>query len=74
MDNLNKDTSRMKEVSKTEFYKAIGPLVSLQVSYVDNKWPYTSVFTTGFGSLRGKIVGYLPEGSALEQKRYYLPS
>lgn len=74
MDNLTRDTSHMREVTQDEFYKAIGPCVRLHTAFVDDKWPYASVFTTEYGSLRGKRIGYLPEDSALEKMRFFLPS
>lgn len=65
--------SAWREVSMDEFYRVIGPL-NVVPFFVNNKWPYTSVFVTPDRQARGKIVGYLPEGSALLSKKYYLPN
>jgi hypothetical protein len=60
------------ETSKDEFYSIIGPL---NVSPTPmGKWPYTSLYKTPGGEVRGKVVGYLPEGSALASKRYFVPT
>ncbi len=60
-----------REVTKEEFFTAInGQDVS---PYPTGKWPYLSLFKTRSGHVWGKIEGYLPEGSALEASRYWLP-
>jgi hypothetical protein len=59
------------EVSKDEFFQVIGPQnVHPQPVGV---WPYSSLFKTPLGEVRGKIVGYLPEDSGYPEDRYYLP-
>lgn len=65
--------SAWREVSKDEFYRVIGPQ-DVSPSIVSDKWPYTSDFVTPNRQVRGKCVGYLPEGSALASKKYYLPN
>jgi hypothetical protein len=59
------------EVTKDEFYRGIGQ----QNVHPDpqGKWPYTSLFMTPNREVRGKVVGFLPVGSALAQYRYFLP-
>ena len=65
-----KPMTQFREVSKDEFHAAIGGQnVHPQIV---GKWPYTSLFKTPYGEVWGKIVGYLPEGSALSKNRYYL--
>lgn len=61
-----------REVSKNEFFKVIGP--QNVTPYPEGNWPYTSHFKTPSGIVRGKIVNFLPEGSALTQSRYLLPA
>lgn len=65
--------SAWREVSKDEFYRVIGQQ-DVSASIVNSKWPYTMEFVTPDRKVRGKRVGYLPEGSALEAKKYYLPN
>ena len=65
--------SAWREVSMDEFYKTVGPL-NVNGNILPTPWPYTTHVLTPSGQVRGKIVGYLPEASALEAKRYYLPN
>lgn len=61
-----------KEVTKDEFWKAVG---SLNVHpYPEGKYPYTSYFKFPDGSVFGKKVGYFPGGieTAFPEARYYL--
>lgn len=60
-----------REVSKDDFYSAIGPQNVTPIPV--GPWPYTSLFKTPSGEVRGKAVGFIPEGSALSSTRYYLP-
>ncbi|WP_199153453.1 hypothetical protein [Chromobacterium sp. ASV23] len=65
-------TQQWKEVSKDEFFKAIGPR---DVSPTPvGRYPYTSLFKTRAGAVVGKIEGYFPEGSALPRHRHWLPA
>lgn len=60
------------ETSKDEFYRIIGPQnVSPDPQ---GRWPYTSVYKTPNGDVRGKVVGFIPDGTALASKRYYVPA
>ena len=59
------------EVTKAEYYERIGKL-DVYGRFVNSKYPYTTEHVTTIGRVQGKIVGYIPEGTALEQKRYYL--
>lgn len=61
----------MREVTKDEFFKAMGPLDVTPCP--QGNWPYTSLFKTRSGQVRGVIEKFLPEGSGLEQSRYLLP-
>ena len=63
--------SAWREVSEAEFYRVIGPQ-NVHPS-PQGKWPYTSLFQTPNREVRGKTVGYLPEGSGLEETQYLLP-
>lgn len=61
-----------REVTKDEFYKAIG---NQDVSPTPvGSWPYTSLFKTRAGQVVGKVEQYLPEGSGLTNSRYWLPA
>lgn len=62
----------MREVTKDQFYQSIGNQ-NVTPYPQQGPWPYTSLFKTPSGEVRGKVVGFVPEGAALEQKRYYLP-
>jgi len=62
----------LSEVTRDEFYREIGPQ-NVTASIVNDRWPYTSVFRTPSREIRGMIVGFLPEGSASEQKCFLLP-
>lgn len=62
----------MKEVTKDEFYRVIGP--QNVTPYPTGDWPYLSLFKTPSGEVRGKTEAFIPEGQALEQKRYWLPA
>lgn len=53
----------MKEVTKENFFKIIGPLDV--VVDVQGKYPYTTLFKSRRGTEVGKIVGSYPPG-----KRY----
>lgn len=61
-----------KEVTKDEFYKAIGNQ-DVHPTIINSRWPYTSHFKTRAGRIVGAIESYLPEGSGLEKSRYLLP-
>ena len=61
-----------KEVSQRDFFAGIGPQ-NVHPQPV-GPWPYTSLFKTPHGDVRGKIVDYLPEDSGVAESRYYLPS
>ena len=61
----------MKEVTGEEFYHVIGP--QNVTPYAEGPWPYTSLFKTPSGEVRGKIVKHIPEGEALPVNRYMLP-
>ena len=62
---------QMREVTMDEFYAVIGPQnVSPNPT---GPYPYTSLWRTPSGEIRGKTVGYIPDGSALASKRFYLP-
>ena len=65
--------SAWREVSKDEFFAVIGPQ-NVTPTIINGKYPYSSDYITPYREVRGKSVGYLPEGSALEAKRYYLPN
>lgn len=65
------NTTLTREVSKDEFYAAMGPLNVTPVP--TGPYPYTSLFKTPDGVTHGKAVGYYPEGSALPASRYFLP-
>ena len=60
----------LKPVSKTEFYKAIGPRDV--VSSIVSGWPYAMEFNLRYGGLVGKTVDFLPENSALTETKYFL--
>ena len=69
--------SAWRQVSKDEFFTAIGPQNVTPSISSSSRWPYSSDYIdyiTPMREVRGKSVGYLPEGSALEAKRYYLPN
>jgi hypothetical protein len=59
------------EVSKDVFYATIGPQ-NVVVSIVPGPYPYTSEFITPSHEVRGRKVGYLPDGEALAKHRYFL--
>lgn len=59
-------------VTKDEFWAAIGN--QNVTPRPVGPWPYTSLFKTPAGQVRGKIEDYLPEGSALTKSRYWLPA
>ena len=58
-----------REVSKDEFFRAMNQNVHPQPV---GPWPYTSLFKTPHGDVRGKIVDYMPENSGLPESRYYV--
>ena len=59
-----------REVSYEEFFTAI---VGKDVHpHLIGKWPYTSLFRTKAEYAWGKIEEYIPSGSALSKKRYFL--
>lgn len=60
-----------REVSMDEFYRHIGPQNVHPTP--TGPWPYTSMFKTPSGDVRGKTEGYLPDGSRLPKNRYFLP-
>lgn len=62
-----------REVSKDDFFKAIGSQ-NVMPKIIADRWPYSSDYVTPTRAVIGKSVGYLPEGSALAAKRYYLPN
>jgi hypothetical protein len=61
-----------REVSKDEFFKAIGSQ-DVHPSPV-GPWPYTSLFKTRSGDVRAKIVNTIPEGAGLPVSRFFLPT
>ena len=61
------------EVSKAAFYAAIGPQ-NVTVSFVPGPYPYTSEFITSGREVRGRKVGYMPDGEGLAKHRYFLPN
>ena len=65
------ESGHWREVSKDNFYRAMNQNVHPQII---GNFPYTSLFKTPLGEVRGKVVGYFPEGSALAENRYYLPA
>lgn len=65
-------TPGWREVTKDEFYRAIGPQ-DVHPS-PQGRWPYTSLFKTRAGVVRGKAEDYKPEGSGLTKTRYWLPA
>jgi hypothetical protein len=65
--------SAFVEVEKAAFYAAIGPQ-NVTVSIVPGPYPYTSEFITPSREVRGRRVGYMPEGEGLAKHRYFLPN
>ena len=63
--------SAFTEVSKPDFYAAIGPQ-NVTVETVPGPYPYTSEFITSGREVRGRKVGYMPEGEGLAKHRYFL--
>ena len=63
----------MHEVSMKEYYAAIGPRDVIG-RITNSTWPYTTEHADrNSRRLRGRIVGFIPEGSGLASHRYYLP-
>ena len=65
--------STFEEVSKTAFYAAIGPQ-NVTVSILPSPYPYTAEFITPLREVRGRKVGYVPDGEGLAKHRYFLPN
>ena len=65
--------SAFVEVSKSDFYAAIGPQ-NVTVSIVPGPYSYTSEFITPAREVRGRKVGCMPEGEGLAKYRYFLPN
>jgi hypothetical protein len=62
------------EVDMESFYAAIGPQ-NVIPSFANGSYPYTTEFITPLRELvRGRRVGYVPEGEALAKYRYFLPA
>jgi hypothetical protein len=64
--------SEWEEVTKEAFFRGIGR--QDVTPYPVGPWPYTSLFKTPHGEVRGKIVDYIPEDSGLTESRYFLPT
>jgi hypothetical protein len=62
----------MREVSKEEFYKAIGP--QNVHPRVIGPHPYTSSFVTPNGTERGRAVDFMPRVNGKLQTKYLLPN
>jgi hypothetical protein len=62
--------SGLKEVTKEEFYKSVGPL-NVHPHIIGN-YPYTSIYQFPDRREHGRTVDYIPEGKALAETRYYL--
>lgn len=62
----------MREVTQGQFYEMIGQLDV--TSSVVGKYPYTHDFylRNNRYDVIGRIVGYIPDGSALVKNKYYL--
>jgi hypothetical protein len=60
-----------REVSKEEFFAFVGKL-DVHPTPVGN-WPYTSIFKDRAGVERGRIVNFIPAGSALSVPSFFLP-
>lgn len=60
------------EVTAKAFYDRIGPL-DVNPYIQPGKYPYTSLWILrDWRTVIGKSVGFIPEGKALEETRYYL--
>ena len=60
------------EVSREQFYRIVGKK-NVHPRIV-GKWPYTSLFQDPHGMVHGKVEGFIPEGQALAESRYWLLS
>lgn len=60
-----------REVTVDEFFAAMTGDVHPHIA--PGPWPYTSLFRTRDRTVKGKLEGYYPEGSALAANRYWLP-
>ena len=65
-------TAQFREVNKADFYKAIGPQ-NVTVTIVNGVYQYTLEFTTPAREVRGRKVGYIPNGEGLAKHQYFLP-
>jgi hypothetical protein len=65
--------SAFSEVGKAAFYAAIGPQ-NVTASILPGPHPYTTDFITPSREVRGRKVGYMPEGEGLAKHRYFLPN
>jgi len=65
--------SAFAEVDKVKFYAVIGPQ-NVTPSIVTGSYPYTSEFRSPYRAVRGRTVGYMPDGEGLAKYRYYLPN
>ena len=61
-----------REVSKEEFFVTVGQL-NVHLS-IQGRYPYTALWNTPMGHVKGKTVDYIPEGKALPLTRYYAPA
>jgi len=59
----------MKKVTKDEFYNTVGQL-DVAVSVVGN-YPYSCLFKTRSGEIKGKIVDVMQEGRGLPVSEYF---
>jgi len=62
----------MKEVTKEEFYGAIGKLNCIPDP--QGKYPYTSVYKTPDGKEVGRVVKTLENGQYPPKSTYFLPA
>ena len=61
----------MREVSKEEFFKVIGPK-NVHPTILGN-WPYTSDFRSPDGKSHGRIENRMKPNSGLTEAHYFLP-
>lgn len=60
----------MKEVSRDEFFATVAARDVHPTP--EGKYPYTSYWRGRAGRVYGVSANYLPEGSGLEETRYYV--
>jgi hypothetical protein len=61
----------VKEVTKEEFYKAIGPRDCHP--HIEGPYPYTSIYYTPSRVEVGRIVDAMLEGGGMPVSSYFLP-